>query len=131
MDVHCEHDYQLETVGGVYLTGAYVCRLCSSRVGMSDAQFHQHAHYPRHYQEASQDQSLILHKTHTIRLISYRSDGQWMPQALVNSPTEREEGGHPLIGDPYHPLPTKEAADAVAKKLAMEWIDLQFASAVD
>jgi len=39
------------TVGGVYLTRAYVCRLCSHRVGMSHAQFHQHADYPRHYQE--------------------------------------------------------------------------------
>ena len=48
----CQHDYQLETVGGVYLTGAYVCRLCSCRVGMSHNQFHQHADYPRHYQES-------------------------------------------------------------------------------
>jgi hypothetical protein len=29
------------------------------------------------------------------------------------------------------PLSTKEAADAVAKKLAIEWIDLQFPSAAD
>jgi hypothetical protein len=49
----CKHDYQLETVGGVYLTGAYVCRLCSFRVGMSHDQFHQHADYPRHYQEGN------------------------------------------------------------------------------
>ena len=49
----CKHDYQLETVGGVFLTGAYVCRLCSFRVGMSHDQFHQHADYPRHYQEGS------------------------------------------------------------------------------
>ena len=47
----CEHDYQLETVGGVYLTGAYVCRLCSYRIGMSHEQFHRHANYPRHYQD--------------------------------------------------------------------------------
>lgn len=51
MDCECEHDYQLETVGGVFLTGAYVCRLCSDRVGMSHEQFHRHADYPRHYQE--------------------------------------------------------------------------------
>lgn len=51
IDSQCEHDYQLETVGGVYLTGAYVCRLCSHRAAMSHAQFHQHADYPRHYQE--------------------------------------------------------------------------------
>lgn len=47
---NCQHEYQLECVGGVYLTGAYVCRLCSFRISMSDEQFHQHAHYPRHYQ---------------------------------------------------------------------------------
>jgi hypothetical protein len=52
IDSQCEHDYQLESVGGVYLTGAYVCRLCSHRVGMSDAQFHQHDDYPRHYQQS-------------------------------------------------------------------------------
>ena len=52
-DGDCKHDYQLETVGGVFLTGAYVCRLCSYRVGMSHDQFHQHADYPRHYQEGS------------------------------------------------------------------------------
>ena len=46
----CKHDYQLETVGGVYLTGAYVCRLCSYRIGMSDEEFHGQATYPNHYQ---------------------------------------------------------------------------------
>lgn len=51
VDCVCAHDYQLETVGGVFLTGAYVCRLCSDRIGMSQEQFHRHADYPRHYQE--------------------------------------------------------------------------------
>lgn len=46
----CNHKYELEAVGGVYLTGAYVCHLCSHRVSMTDEQFHQHAQYPRHYQ---------------------------------------------------------------------------------
>ena len=50
IDSQCEHDYQLESVGGVYLPGAYVCRLCSHRIAMSEAQLHRHAHYPRHYQ---------------------------------------------------------------------------------
>jgi hypothetical protein len=50
-DGDCDHDYELETVGGVFLTGAYVCRLCSDRVGMSYEQYHRHASYPRHYQE--------------------------------------------------------------------------------
>ena len=52
-DGGCQHDYQLETVGGVYLTGAYVCRLCSFRIGMSHDQFHQHADYPRHFRTAA------------------------------------------------------------------------------
>ena len=56
----CEHDYQLETVGGVFITGAYVCRLCSSRIGMSHNEFHQHAEYPRHYQEGGTLQSQRL-----------------------------------------------------------------------
>ena len=46
----CRHEYQLETVGDVYLTGALVCRLCSVREGMSLEQFLQHSQYPRHYQ---------------------------------------------------------------------------------
>lgn len=50
MQPDCEHDYQLESVGGAYLTGAYVCRLCSFRISMSDEQFRKYAEYPRHYQ---------------------------------------------------------------------------------
>jgi hypothetical protein len=46
----CRHEYQLETVGDVYLTGALVCRLCSFREGMSLEQFGQHSQYPRHNQ---------------------------------------------------------------------------------
>jgi hypothetical protein len=52
-DSDCQHDLHPEIVGGVFLTGAYVCRLCSSRVGMSPDQFHQHADYPRYYQVGS------------------------------------------------------------------------------
>jgi hypothetical protein len=48
----CVHDFQLETVGGAYLTGAYVCRLCSHRVGMSDSEFSKRNAYPRQYQQA-------------------------------------------------------------------------------
>src|SRR5689334_98247 len=47
---NCKHDYQLEIVGGVYLTGAYVCRKCSYRIGMSSKEFSEHANYPGHYQ---------------------------------------------------------------------------------
>ena len=55
MYMACTHDYQLETVGGVYLTGAYVCHKCSFRRGMSQEQFHQHADYPGHYQAAPEE----------------------------------------------------------------------------
>lgn len=73
----------------------------------------------------------ILHKIYRIRLMSYRRDGQWVPHALVCSPGENEASGHPVTGDRQEPLPTKEAAEAVAKKLAIEWIDSQFTSAAD
>jgi hypothetical protein len=46
----CRHQYELETVGGVYLTGAYVCQLCSKRTSMTDAEFRRHATYPHMYQ---------------------------------------------------------------------------------
>jgi hypothetical protein len=46
----CAHEFQLETVGGAYLTGAYVCRLCSHRVGISTSEFSKRRAYPRQYQ---------------------------------------------------------------------------------
>lgn len=36
------------------------------------------------------------------------------------------EKAHLVKGDSGHPLPTKDAADAGAKKMVIEWIDLQF-----
>ena len=77
------------------------------------------------------DEPPILHTTYTIHLISYRADGRWVPHALVCSPAENEEDSHPVIGNPDDPLPTREAVDAVAKKLAIEWIDSKFPSAAD
>ena len=49
MQSDCVHDYRLESGGGSYLTGAYVCRFCSFRISMSDEQFRKHAD-PRDYQ---------------------------------------------------------------------------------
>jgi hypothetical protein len=77
------------------------------------------------------DESLIRHKTYTIRLMSYQRDGEWVPLALVSRPGQREEEGHPVIEDVSLALRTRDAADAVAKKLAIEWIDSQFPSAAD
>jgi hypothetical protein len=61
--------------------------------------------------------------------MSYRRQGDWVPLALVSSPGQREEEGHPVTGDVSAALRSREAADAVAKKLALEWIDSQFPSA--
>ena len=60
MHSNCKHEFQLETVGGVYLTGAYVCTRCSHRVSMSHEQFHQHARYPRHYQDQAASEASRL-----------------------------------------------------------------------
>jgi hypothetical protein len=77
------------------------------------------------------DESLIRHKTYTIRLMSYQRQGDWVPLALVSSPGQREEEGHPVSGEAIQALRTRDAADAVAKKLAIEWIDSQCPSAAD
>ena len=53
----CRHRYELETVGGVYLTGAYVCQLCSERAAMTVEEFSRYASYPGHYQEDNTDLS--------------------------------------------------------------------------
>ena len=43
---------------------------------------------------------------------------------------EGEEPGQPIVDDVEHPLATREAADMVAKKKAIEWIDeVQYPSA--
>jgi hypothetical protein len=58
MKTPCRHQYDLETVGGVYLTGAYVCRLCSHRTNMTDAEFRRHMTYPYLYQEGPEEKDL-------------------------------------------------------------------------
>ena len=79
------------------------------------------------------DESLIRHKTYTIRLMSYQRQGDWVSLALVSSssPGQREEEGHPVSGEAIQALRTRDAADAVAKKLAIEWIVSQCPSAAD
>ena len=74
------------------------------------------------------DGSLIRHKTCEVRLMSYRRrDGQWVPLALVSRPGASDEQSYP-VADEEQPLPTSDAANAVAKKLAIEWIDSHFPS---
>jgi len=63
--------------------------------------------------------------------MSYRSDGLWVPLATVYSSPDVAQNGHSVTGNPDDRLPTQEAADAVAKKMAIEWIDSQFPSAAD
>ena len=70
------------------------------------------------------DESLLRHKTYTIRLMSYRRKIGWIPKATVKHP-EGDGKGHTIAGNPKDLLPTQDAADAIAKTLAMEWIDAQ------
>lgn len=77
------------------------------------------------------EESLIRHKTYMIRVMSYKRDGEWVPLALVSRPGQREEEAHPVKEDVSLALRTRDAADAVAKKLAIEWIDSQFPFAAD
>ena len=77
MQSNCKHEFQLETVGGTYLTGAYVCTRCSYRVSMSHEQFRQHSYYPRHYQaidKTSQLESDEEETSTTLRDYRHRSN---------------------------------------------------------
>ena len=67
------------------------------------------------------DDCFIYYKTHTIRLMSYRRDEQWVPHALVSPSGCSEDDSYPVSDDATRP--TKDAADEVAKKLAIERID--------
>jgi hypothetical protein len=71
------------------------------------------------------DEWLIHYKTYIIRLMSYRRDGQWMPLALVSTSSPSESHSHPVSDDAISPLPSKDAANDVAKRLAIQWIDSQ------
>jgi hypothetical protein len=44
------------------------------------------------------NESPIRHKTHTIRVMSYQRDGEWVPLALVWARGQREQDGHPITG---------------------------------
>ncbi len=74
-------------------------------------------------------QSIILHKTCTIKLMSYRRKIGWVPKAMVTSPSGEGGKDQTITGNPKELLATQEAADKVAEKLAIEWIDSQFPSA--
>ncbi len=76
------------------------------------------------------NQPTIRHKTYSIQLVSYRRKIGWIPKTTV-WPPEGDTKGHTIAGNPKNLLPTQEAADAVAKRLAFEWIDAQFPSAAN
>jgi hypothetical protein len=42
------------------------------------------------------ENSVIRHETYTVRVMSYHRDGEWIPLALVSSPRQCEEDGHPI-----------------------------------
>jgi hypothetical protein len=52
------------------------------------------------------------------------------PLPLVEGPGGLENGNR-VIRELGEPSPTREGADAIATKLAIEWIDSQFPSASD
>ena len=76
------------------------------------------------------DQMTVLHKTYTIQPMSYRRKIGWIPKAAVKSADEAGKG-QTIAGNPKDLLHTQEAANVMAKKLAIEWIDAQFPSAAD
>lgn len=80
--------------------------------------------------ESTNDEPHLRHKTYTIQLRSYRSDGLWVPNATVCGPSNDEKGQR-VIRDLADPSLTREGANATAKKLTIEWIDSQFPSASD
>jgi hypothetical protein len=65
--------------------------------------------------DGTTDELHIRHKTYTIALSSYRSDGLWVPTATVSGPSNDEKGKHVIQGL-ADPSPTREGADATAKK---------------
>ena len=77
------------------------------------------------------DEWVIHYKTYIIRLMSYRRDGQWVPLALVSTSSPDEGRSHPVSDGAPEPLPTRDAANAVARALAIQWIDSQLPSAAD
>ena len=73
----------------------------------------------------------LLYKSYIIHLLSYRRDGEWVPLAIASRPNQNKDEGHLVDGAVSQALRTRDDADAVAKKLAIEWIDAQFPSAAD
>jgi hypothetical protein len=72
----------------------------------------------------------VIHKAHTIHLISYKmGEGRWVPEAWVHLSSEERGQGQAIRIDSTPPLPTREAANAVAKKLAIAWVDRQVITA--
>lgn len=82
--------------------------------------------------EANQELASFKHKTRKVSLMSYLlAEGGWAPKARIESCVDGQCPGQEVVDATDHPLPTKEAADTVAKKLAIERIDSQFPSATN
>ncbi len=74
-------------------------------------------------------ESTIIHKAYTIHLISYQSaQAQWVPEAWVHLSTEERTQGRPIRNESTAGLLTRDAANAVAKQLAIAWVDSQIPS---
>lgn len=82
--------------------------------------------------EANQELVSFKHKTRKVSLMSYLlPEGGWAPKAWIESCVGGEYPGKQVVDAADHLFSTKEAADTVAKKLAIEWIDSQFPSATN
>lgn len=82
--------------------------------------------------EAKREPVYIKHKTQRITIMSYLlASGEWVPKAWVSASAQGDHPGQPVVDEVNHPLPTQDAADAVAKKLAIEWIESQFPAVAD
>jgi hypothetical protein len=79
--------------------------------------------------DPDKSERIVVYKTNLIRLLSYRlGKGSWLPKALILSSIAAREPSHLICDDSIPLLPTRAEANALAKKLATEWIDSFYSS---
>jgi hypothetical protein len=77
--------------------------------------------------ESKSELLAVRHKGCRITILSYLlTDGRWVPKAWVNRAPDEKEEGQLAVEEIEQPMATREAADTVARKKAIEWIDAQF-----
>lgn len=79
--------------------------------------------------ETDKSEHIVVYKTHLVRLLSYRlGKGAWVPTAWILPSIGARDHRHLVCEDSISPLPTRDEANALAKKLATEWIDSLYSS---